>query len=174
MGTYGFEERLKKKIYYLENRQNILAKKKLYNQENSEIIKQYQKQYRSENLEYIRKINRANMRTKNKVELILQRYKNIANKLGLEYNLSLDIWIEIMDYFNNECCFCECENVGIGFIIPYSKNGGVIKYNVVPICKFHRKSKKNRLIGEWNQFSIVENQYPYKVQKLIEYQNKAE
>jgi hypothetical protein len=165
-----FNKRLKNKIYYLENRKSLIKKQIIYNNQNKEHIKEYQEKYRNGNLEYIRKINRDNMRTKDKTELMLKRYKNIANKLGLQCDIDLLMWNYIMGYFNNSCCFCDCnDDLGLTFITPYSKGGDIIFNNVVPCCKFHSKSKKNRIISEWGQYKVIEKYHPDKISRLNEY-----
>lgn len=172
-----FSKRLKNKIYYLENRKSLIQKQIIYNSKNKEHIKDYQEQYRNSKLEYIRKINRDNMRTKDKTELMLKRYKNIAKKLGLKCDIDLLIWTEIMDYFDNECAVCSCENVSIGFVIPYSKNGNIVYGNIIPLCLHHHKSKKNRLIEEWLQLESFKKYHTDKAIRLMEYirnNNKAD
>ena len=170
METYGFEEKLKKKIYYLENRKSILAKKKIYNKENSEHIKDYQRLYRNSHIDKVRKLNRDNMRTKDKTFLMLQRYKNICKKLNLKCEVDIDMWEKIMKYFDYECCYCKNEtDLVLGFIIPYSRNGNMVYGNVVCCCKFHRYSKRNKLLDEWLQFDITVRTHPEKINKLYEY-----
>lgn len=113
------------------------------------------------------------MRTKDKTFLMLQRYNNICKKLGLVCNVDLEIWRDILDYFGHSCCYCgETENLVLGFIIPYSKNGDCVYGNVICCCNFHRYSKHNRLLEEWLQFDVIKKYYPQKIIKLNEYINK--
>jgi len=187
MGIYGFNEKLKKKIYYLENKQRILTKQKLYNLENSEQIAKYQKVYQDEyrinnpKPNHIKKIKVKIIKPKRvkiiktKTELMIQRYRNKFIKLGLQADLTLEQWSDIIIYFHETCAFCDSQdNISIGYIKSFSRGGSFSLHNVICICPSCRSSKKGRDLNEWGQYNIIQNEYPEKVNKILEYKDKTE
>ena len=180
MKMYGFNEKLKKKIYYLENKQRLLTKQKKYNLENSEQISKYQKIYQDEyrlahpKPKKIRKIKVIKPKkvktTRTKTELMLQRYRLKFIKLGLQADLTLEDYLNIFNYFENTCCFCKNqENISIGYIKSYSRRGKFTYGNVVCICPKCRSSKKGMNLNEWMNMEFIKKEYPEKINKLYEY-----
>jgi len=163
---YGFAEIQKKKKYYLENKDVIKQKRKIYVKENKELVKQCKKISRSKEIKPPRKIRVKIIKTK--TELMLQRHKLKCKKLGLQFDLTLEQWDDILDYFDG-CAFCDNTESYIGYITSFSRGKGLYYGNVIPICPSCRSSKKNRNLNEWMEFSIIQNEYSDKIQKLNEY-----
>lgn len=150
------------KEYYIANKEQIAEYKKRHARENKQHIAKYQMEYGKiyavENKEKIQLRNR--LYSQNNKELVnakTQRYR--ARKKKLNYTLTTDKWLSILDDFNNSCSYCgTTEQKHIAeynhalhqeHFIPLSKGGGYTHDNIIPSCVSCNSSKGNKNFFEW-------------------------
>ncbi len=104
---------------------------------------------------------------KDKFIAISQRRRTREKKL--EDTLTGKEWADTLEYFNNTCSVCDSQkNIQLDHWIPISWGQiGNIKENVVPLCKFHNMSKKNRNPNKW--ITVVDDLIEEKINKVYEY-----
>lgn len=83
------------------------------------------------------------------------RSKAKAKEAGVEYNYSVEEWIELKEDFNNTCGYCGLHQsrtnhtIGQDHIIPSKKGGPHDATNVIPSCIHCNSSKGQRDVFEW-------------------------
>lgn len=82
-----------------------------------------------------------------KKELWRVRTENMRAKVrGLECDLTLDEWTDILKRFDCKCAYCGGDFDEMEHIVSISDGGGTTRYNVVPSCEDcnHEKSQSNK------------------------------
>lgn len=96
-----------------------------------------------------------------------------SRKANVEYNYSVSIWEDTLEYFKGECAYCGKEDSGLNqeHVIPLSKGGCYTKHNIIPACQFCNTSKHNKDLMEWypNQSCFSEE----RLLRIEQYLNKA-
>ena len=129
----------KSKKFRLKNREMLCEKKKAYYLENKERLLQYQKDYAIKNPDKVR-------------EWVLKRVKRRqARKKRLPATLTERDWLDALDYFNNSCAYCGCEDERLfqEHVIPLSKDGYYTRSNIIPGCRKCNNSKTNYDMETW-------------------------
>ena len=62
-----------------------------------------------------------------------------------------DKWEECKTFFDNKCAYCRSEPVLLhkDHILPASKNGTMLAFNVIPVCRQCNNSKRDKGMLKW-------------------------
>lgn len=126
------------------------------------------KKYKATHEEYEKKRLKTWMNeNKDQFSAISQRYRIKLKQL--EDTLTGEEWANTRSYFQDTCAVCDSQDrIELDHWIPISWGQiGNVKENVVPLCKFHNMSKKNRNPNKW--ITIADNIVFEKTTKLYEY-----
>lgn len=134
-------KKIRRRNYYLKNKEKEINRAKKYNFENREIIKEREKAYR---------------KTEKGIEENKIKCMNRRNKIKVSGKITLSDWNECKNFFRNssgkiECAYCgkELERPTIEHFIPISKGGTGNKDNILPICRHCNCSKQDKDFYEW-------------------------
>lgn len=84
--------------------------------------------------------------TQNVTEYRRVRSQNYRTKnLGLQSDLQLYEWLEILKKYDYKCAYCRSEFEVLDHIVPVSKGGGTTKNNVVPSCIYCNSAKHDQV-----------------------------
>jgi len=135
------------KDYYLDRREETLARQKLYRQENLEAIrlrsrisqaknKEARAAYASEWVKANPEKNRAKRSRRRALELSAKTYLVTSQDMGKLYS--------------KKCVYCgSMEKIEIDHVIPLSRGGSHSIGNLVPSCQYCNRSKGSKTIMEW-------------------------
>lgn len=106
-------------------------------------------------------------------------YEKRRNKIyKLKRTLTVNEWIDTLNYFDNKCAYCGMsndksliqynKNLAQEHIIPVNKGGAYIKENIIPACQSCNSSKSTKTLDE---FFISKDYFTYvkylKIKKFI-------
>lgn len=119
--------------YYAENKERLLERNKTYRLNNSDMMKTYKRKWKVKNRE---KVYEG------------RKFRDQSNSEG---NFTLEEWSEAKNHFNNQCAYCNGENVKLtqDHFIPLSKGGSYTKDNMIPACRKCNSSKFNHDFMTW-------------------------
>lgn len=152
------------KVWYSENRPEILevhAKRRENNREylrnkstqwqicNRERASANAKAWRQRNKEHYLEVTRK-YREKNRPLRSQYAQNRIARVHLLPATLTSGQWDAIMGEFGNVCAYCgSVESLQQDHVIPVTKGGGYTPDNIIPACKSCNCSKGNKDLKEW-------------------------
>ena len=165
-------------VYYVKNRDTLLAKEKQRQLENPEKYKlknkiswvkfkekrtvenkrwreenrEGQKKYREDNAERYRVHYREYYKTpKGRASIINSSQKRRALKKSTIATLTTEQWQESLDFFGNSCAYCEKVVTGLQqeHVIPVDLKGGYTRTNIIPACQSCNSSKQKRTLEVW-------------------------
>jgi len=143
---YREDNRKKAKQYREDNRKKIREKAKQYYEKNKEKIKKKHNCYYCNNKEYFKKYQKKWIK-KNRDKTKNYDGKYRARKNGSNGNVSDIEWKELCSHYGNICLRCgSSENITQDHVVPISKGGFHIIYNLQPLCKPCNSVKHNKTI----------------------------
>jgi 5-methylcytosine-specific restriction endonuclease McrA len=162
---------------YGEDKERYVKRALNYIKNNKERIKLYEKNQYAQKSETLKEKSRAYYESNKGA--VIQRVKNYRHehreakmytKIKRRFNLkaagaefSLEEWNLCMEYFNNECCYCnkKCK-LTQDHVVPISNGGTHHKSNIVPACINCNSSKGVKEYLSW-----------YRIQKFYSQQNET-
>jgi 5-methylcytosine-specific restriction endonuclease McrA len=139
--TKKISKRDRKKILnfkeLLEEKEKIDKRHKEWVTNNKERVREHQKKYYESKKGMLCKLKKR-----------LKRKENINNVIC---TLTNEEWLEILDYFNYHCAYCNRKfdkknKPTKDHIIPITKGGSHTKENIVPACLLCNVRKSNKLL----------------------------
>ena len=140
--------RLKNKINWLKFKEKRKAENKRWREEN----KERQKKYRKDNAEHYKQHYREYYKTpKGRASIIKSSQKRRALKKSTIATLTTEQWQESLDFFENSCAYCgkKTEKLQQEHVIPVNLKGGYTRTNIIPSCQPCNSSKQKREFEPW-------------------------
>lgn len=149
----------RRKAFYKENRDTLLAKQLAYAQENRERESARGRNWRRENPEKVREINRRYY-VGNPGIIKQARETRYARVRGAEIcDLTTEQWIEILKEHDGRCVYCGSEIcITKDHDIPVSRGGNHTRNNVVPACRTCN-CRKQALTGDEFRARLASGEY---------------
>lgn len=138
------------KKYYHKHKEQIKERNRRYNDNNKEYILQRDREYYERNKTLRVKASRE-YRKNNPDVIRRQSQVRMARKKKTLSDLTVEQWIETLNYFDNACSYCGRDDVPLEqeHVIPLYLGGGYTKNNIIPACKSCNSSKDIRLLDDW-------------------------
>lgn len=167
----------RQKQYTAANKEKKKEYDKRYNEENKERIAKRRKEYYDKNFEKIQEYNKernkdpefkkarrayresrkqrdkflyAQWRKENSERVSTIKQRRYNKQKNVECTLTHNQWLEILECFNNSCCYCgENSTMTRDHFVPVSEGGGFTLENILPACRSCNSSKGNRDFFDW-------------------------
>ena len=97
------------------------------------------------------------MRKKWSIEQRLRGQNNRAKQAGTRHDLTMEQWLETLEYFDNKCAYCGAEYQVIEHYLPIYKAGTTVS-NCVPACLHCNimKDRKNHDLSFYQNENVIQ------------------
>jgi hypothetical protein len=145
------ELREKSKQYREENKDDCTFRVLMWRKENPEKYHKYRREYYQKNKD---EIVERNKQYESKQGRVIRSQRRRSRKLKLPSDLTESEWLNVINYFNNACCYCgeSPDKLQQDHFVPVSKGGGYTASNIVPACASCNMSKSNNNFLDWYKY----------------------
>jgi 5-methylcytosine-specific restriction endonuclease McrA len=182
------ERREKRREYYIKNREKLRANAVVYSQSHKAERNEYARKYIAENKELVRTRhkkweqraakhlydNHKKWIEENPLMNALYGQRRRHRNASRTHNLTLNEWIETIEYFGGVCAYCgEIDRLQQDHVVPFSRGGEHIFGNIVLSCVHCNSKKHAKLFSEWYPtFEHYSKERENKVLEFIKNYNK--
>lgn len=129
-------EKSRRRAYYLENRDKIIARVKAYNAKNPEVNLKSSRKWRASNPE--------------KAYIVALNNRVRRNYLMASGRVSKAEWDEIKSRYSNRCAYCRlARKLAMDHDMPLSRGGAHSAANILPACKSCNSKKGTKTAIEF-------------------------
>lgn len=140
--------------YAIENAEKLKEKSKQFRDKHKEELKlkskKYYEEHKQERIEYYKGYCERNPE-KARIWALHKAKRRQARKRNLPATLTEQDWLDALEYFDNSCAYCGCDNERLfqEHVIPLSKDGYYTRSNIIPGCRKCNNNKTNYDMETW-------------------------